>query len=105
MRNKVKLYSLKEFISANKSFELICFKNKIVIVKSLQKHVIDWYHNYLRGPQINRTEETIEQHLSWPKMQDQITESVCICANCQRNKHRHNKYGHLPENEAEASPY
>jgi hypothetical protein len=48
---------------------------------------MDWYPHYLGHPGINRTKETIG------------------CENCQRNKCRHKKYGHLPEKEAEAMPW
>jgi hypothetical protein len=30
---------------------------------------------------------------------------VSKCENCQQNKRRHKKYGHLPEKEAEAMPW
>jgi transposase InsO family protein len=64
--------------------------------------VIDWYHTILCHPGINRTEETILQHLWWPKMQEQITAFVQACPSCQKNKCKHKKYGHLPPKEAEA---
>ena len=68
----------------------------------LQKHVIDWYHTVLCHPGINRTEETISQHLWWPKMRDQITKYVQACPTCQKNKEKQKMYGHLPPKEAEA---
>ena len=77
-------------------------KEKIVIPKMLQKHVIDWYHTVLCHPGINRTEETISQHLWWPKTRDQITMYVQACPTCQKNKRKQKKYGHLPPKEAEA---
>ena len=98
-------YSLKEFKSAGKKFDLICHKDKIVIPSTLQQRIVDWYHNYLGHPGINRTEETISQHLWWPKMRGHITNSVATCNSCQRNKRRHKKYGHLPAKTAEAKPW
>ena len=98
-------YALKEFKSAGKRFDLICHDDKIVIPSTLQQRIVDWYHNYLGHPGINRTEETISQHLWWPKMRDHITNSVATCKSCQRNKRRHKKYGHLPAKEAEAKPW
>ena len=82
--------------------QLICKNNKIVVAKLLQKHVIDWYHTVLCHPGINRTEETIAQHLWWPKMRDQITNFVSACTICQKNKRKQKKYGILPPKEAEA---
>ena len=102
---KPKTYIFKEFHSAVKIFELIYHDNRIIIAKSQQQRIVDWYHDYLGHPGINRTEETICQHLWWPKMRDHITSVVSTCASCQRNKRRHKKYGLLPEKEAEALPW
>jgi len=82
--------------------ELICKNAKIVLPSLLQKHVIDWYHTVLCHPGMNRTEETILQHLWWPKMREQITTFVKACPTCQKNKRKQKKYGHLPPKEAEA---
>jgi hypothetical protein len=67
---------------------LVCFKEKIVTPGQLQKHVINWYHSTLCHPGKIQTEETIGQHLWWPKMQAHITNYVQICPLCQRNKRR-----------------
>ena len=64
--------------------------------------MIDWYHTVLCHPGMNRTEETISQHLWWPKMREQITNYVRACPTCQLNKHKYKHYGHLPPKEAEA---
>ena len=96
---------LQSFHAGGKERKLICRKRKIVIPSTLQDRVVDWYHHYLAHPGINRTEETIGQHLWWGKMRDHITHTVQTCAICQRNKRRHKKYGHLPEKEAEAIPW
>ena len=42
---KVKHYSIKTFKAAGKIFDLICYKNKIVVAHKLQCRVIDWYHS------------------------------------------------------------
>jgi hypothetical protein len=99
---------LKDFHEGGKSRSLICYNNKIVAPKHLQKHVIDWYHItlcLLYHPGSNRTEATITQHLFWPKMRDQITNYVQACPTCQRNKRKVKKYGNLPSKESEASPW
>jgi transposase InsO family protein len=99
------LYFRKDFHGGGKTTSLICFKEKIVIPGRLQKHVINWYHTTLCHPGINRTEETIGQHLWWPKMRTHITNYVQICPLCQRNKRRQKKYGLLPPKLAEATPW
>ena len=98
-------YYLKTFLSGGKQWKLICLKDKIVIAKSQQQQVVNWYHNFLGHPGINRTEESIGQHLWWEDMCKHITLTVNSCLNCQKNKRRHKKYGHLPEKEAEAIPW
>jgi Integrase zinc binding domain len=67
--------------------------------------MFDWYHITLCDPGINRTEETIAQHLFWPKRRDQIATYVQTCPSCQRNKRKVKKYGWLPPKEAETSPW
>ena len=98
-------YESHNFMFAGEQVPVICFKGKMVIPSTLQKRIIDWYHSYLGHPGINRTEETISQHLWWPKMRDQITTAVKVCPICQRNKKQRKKYGHLPPKEAEAIPW
>ena len=83
----------------------MCYKDKIVVPKQLQNHVIDWYHVTLCHPGINRTEESIGQHLFWPKMRDQITKYVQACPTCQKNKRQVKKFGWLPPKEAETVPW
>ena len=99
------LYHLHSFHGGGKTRELICYKEKIVIPKLLQRHVVDWYHTTLCHPGINRTEESIGQHLWWPNMRQQITDYVQSCPTCQRNKRKQKKYGLLPPKEAEAEPW
>ena len=98
-------YYLKDFHGGGKTWSLVCFKEKIVVPKLLQKHILIWYHTTLCHPGINRTEETIGQHLWWPKMREQITAYVKACPSCQRNKRKIKKYGHLPPKEAESIPW
>jgi transposase InsO family protein len=98
-------YFLEDFHGGGKTTALVCYKHKIVIPEKLQNHMIMWYHTTLCHPGINRTEETIGQHLWWPKMRDQITNYVKRCPSCQRNKRKQKKYGLLPPKEAEATPW
>ena len=105
LQQKDSPYQWKDFHGGGKTWSLICHNNKIVVPKLLQKHVIIWYHTTLCHPGINRTEETISQHLWWPKMRQQITEYVKACPTCQKNKRKIKKYGHLPPKQAEATPW
>ena len=65
--------------------------------------MIDWYHTVLCHLGMNQTEESIVQHLWWPKMREQISKYVRACPTCQLNKCKHKCYGHLPPKEAEAT--
>ena len=105
LKEKDSSYYLKTFLAAGKQWKLICYKDKIVIAKQQQIQVVNWYHDYLGHPGINRTEESIGQHLWWPEMRKHITLIVNSCVNCQKNKRRSKKFGHLPEKEAEAIPW
>ena len=81
-------YHLKDFHGGGITRVLVCYNDKIVVPTALQKHVIDWYHTTLCHPGINRTEESIAQHLFWPRMRSQITSHVQACPTCQRNKRK-----------------
>ena len=98
-------YHLKAFHGGGKTRHLVCYKDKIVVPQKLQKHVTDWYHVVLCHPGINRTEESISQHLWWPKLRAHVTNYVKSCPTCQRNKRKVKKYGWLPPKEAEAIPW
>ena len=98
-------YELQEFHGGGKTRTLVCYNGKIVVPSLLQHHVVTWYHTTLCHPGINRTEETIGQHLWWPKMREHITGYVHSCPTCQKNKRKHKKYGLLPPKEAEAIPW
>ncbi len=70
-----RVYSLKKFHGGSTTVHLLCFKDKIVILTSLTKQIVQWHHCLLCHPSINRTEKTIGQHFYWPKMREQITKS------------------------------
>jgi hypothetical protein len=59
------LYSIQPFTGEVKTRELICYNGKIVVPRKLQARVTQWYGRYLGHPGINRTKETIGQHLWW----------------------------------------
>ena len=66
--------------------QLLCYKNRIFVPKVLRKHVVEWYHTYLLHPGETRTEETIAQHLYWPKIRKLVQEHVKACEKCQLAK-------------------
>ena len=92
------------FHGGRKSYSLICYKNKICVLSTLQKWTVQWYHTYLCHPSKTCTKETIQQHLWWPKLCEHITTYCKTCHICQLNKSQSKKYGHLPEKDAEATP-
>ena len=50
---------------------------------------------------INRTEESIAQHLFWKQSREQVTKYVQTCPICKKNTKKVKKYGWLPPKEAE----
>ena len=86
-------YHIKDFHGGGKTRSLVCYEGKIVVPTKLQQHIINWYHTVLYHPGINRTEESIAQHLFWPKSRDQITRYVQTCSICQKNKRKMVKFG------------
>ena len=100
-----KHFALKPFHGGGTTTQLICYKDKIVVPKTLQNRVIDFYHTRLCHPGINRTEETISQYFYWQNMRNDITKAVSTCAICQKQKKQRKKYGHLPVKEAECLPW
>ena len=95
----------KVFHGGETTHSLWTYKDKIYVPVKMQKRVVEWYHNRLLHPGHTRTEETISQHLWWPKLRDQVRSHVKTCPVCQKNKRKKLKYGHLPPKEAEASPW
>ena len=77
----------------------------IVIPQILRSRVLCWYHEYLLHPGINRTEETIGQHLYWPDLRNDVKEHIKSCDRCQRFKKQKKNYGHLPAKVAEGDPW
>lgn len=98
-------YQLKTFRGGGKSYDLICRNDKIVVPDTLQARVLEWYHTTLLHPGVNRTEETIRQHLWWNTIRTDVDEFVRKCPTCQKAKKQRKKYGHLPEKTAESDPW
>ena len=77
--------------------KVLCKNGKLVIPKSLQKQIVQWYHHYLQHPGHSRLEETIKAAMYWKSMRTTIRSHVKKCRSCQtNNKRRKLKYGKLP---------
>ena len=71
-------YSIQHFYKADKKYSLICEKQKIVVLKLLEKQVVEWYHNDLCRPGETRTELSIAQHFYWKNLRKTVRE---VCSN------------------------
>ena len=98
-------YILKNFRGGGRSLSLICVKDKIVIPKTLQHKIVQWYHTNLCHPGETRTEATIRQHFTWKNLDKEVKKVCSTCPTCQRTKKSTIKYGHLPPKEAEIYPW
>jgi hypothetical protein len=78
------------------NIKVLCKDGKLVIPKSLQKQVVQWYHHYLQHPGHTRLEETLRSAMYWKSMRTSIQSYVKKCQSCQINKRRKLKYGKLP---------
>jgi hypothetical protein len=78
------------------NIKVLCKDGKLVIPKSLQKQVVQWYHHYLQHPGHTRLEETLRAAMYWKSMRTSIRSYVKKCRSCQVNKRRKLKYGKLP---------
>ena len=98
-------FSRKEFRGGNKSFNLVCYNDKIIVPITLRERVIKWYHEMLVHPGINRTEYAIRQHFTWPKLHEDVERLCKKCHTCQLTKRNKKNYGHLPAKIAETNPW
>ena len=85
--------------------EVICINNKIYIPEPLRLKILNWYHHFLNHPGATRLENTIKQTMMWPGLSNHCKVHCKKCKNCQLNKKKRDKYGHLPAKEAETTPW
>ena len=52
-------YTLRTFHGAGKTRRLICKDNQICVPSTLQKRMVEWYHNHLCHPGETRTEQQL----------------------------------------------
>ena len=94
------------FSRGGESTALWCLKKKIIVPKVIQKRIVtSWYHDILCHPGTTRTEATIRQHFYWKNLRDDVQKVCSTCTICQFNKRQNKKYGHLPEKQADATPW
>ena len=98
-------YAESTFRGGDKSHDLICHNNKIVIPKDLQQRLVDWYHEMLLHPGETRTEQTLRQHFAWKGLRKTVHDTCVRCPTCQKAKVTNQKYGKLPPKEAEIHPW
>src|SRR5210317_352670 len=98
-------YHIKTFRGGEKKYPLLCYAGKILIPKTLQKRIVEWYHTTLLHPGETRTELTIRQHFTWKGLRNTVQDVCKNCPTCQRTKRSNKKYGILPMKQAEANPW
>ena len=76
-------FHMKSFHGGDKTYDLICQDEKIYIPNSLQTRIVEWYHEQLCHPGINRTEETIRQHFTWKNLRQTVKDICSKCHVCQ----------------------
>jgi hypothetical protein len=85
--------------------KVLCKDGKLVIPKSLQKQVVQWYHHYLQHPGHTHLEETLRAAMYWKSMHTSIRSYVKKCQSCQINKRQKLKYGKLPTKLVISTPW
>ena len=98
-------YHVRSFRGGGKVRTVLCLNDKILVPKSLQQRIVQWYHTTLCHPGETRTEQTIRQHFTWKGLREHVHEICSKCSICQKTKKTSKKYGHLPEKEAECHPW
>ena len=80
-------------------------KQRIIVPETLRERVLKYYHKRLVHPGGARMFDTINQHLTWPKMREHIDNMVKNCHECQLGKRGLRGYGHVPLKDVETQPW
>ena len=99
-----KSYVFKGFTAAGQVCKLIWCIGKIVVPKTLQIHVVQWYHVQLFHPGKTRTEQTIRQHFTLSGLSKTVIIVCALCPMCQITKTKTVKYGKLPAKKQRLPP-
>ena len=108
-KSNPKDYSIDKFLKDSQTErQLITYQGKICVPETLQKRLVEWYHEMLLHPGETRTHKMIAQHFYWPNLRVLVRKVCKYCDLCQRTKKctTHNsKLGHLPPKQAEIIPW
>ena len=86
-------------------YNLVFYKNKVVIPDSLIMPFIRWYHETLNHPGKNRTYLTLSQYFYHRGMEALVDRFLSDCSICQEWKRPTRKYGHLPAQLVQYQPW
>ena len=105
--NNLKTQAEKEGYSTQlvKNLEVLCYKGKMVIPKSLQQWAVACFHHYLQHPGTKCLKETLCLSMYWKDLQMTVQSHVKKCHSCQVNKCNQLKYGKLPTKLAITNPW
>ena len=98
-------YKTKKFTHSDYSYDLVTRDGKIVIPKSMEQEVTEWYHEHLLHPGEKRLELTLRQHFTFIGLGPKVTKVCKACAVCRSLKAQRKKYGKLPPKEPETIPW
>jgi len=98
-------YQFKSFSRGDKTYQIWCLHDKIIVLQNLLDRVTQWYHDYLCHPGETRTEKTIAQYFIWTKLRSTVKNICQRYQTCIKTKKSTKKYGHLPGKKAEANPW
>ena len=83
-------YTIQNFHGAIKKYSFICWYCKIMILKQLEKQVLELYYNVLCHQGETCTESSIFQHFYWKNL-PKLVHNVCTkCIACQFLKQKRN---------------
>ena len=80
-------------------------QERIIVPKSLQNRLMQWYHTMLVHPGSDRLFNTLHQHYTWPNMRAAIAKYVKHCDACQRAKRGQRGYGKVSPKDPETEPW
>ena len=75
---------------------LVHYRNKIYVPKTICKRVLKWYHCYLQHTGGDILAQALTTVCRWPGIDDQSRKLCRTCKDCQKFKKRNYKYGLLP---------
>ena len=80
---------------------LVHYRDRIYMPKTLLKRILTWYHFYLQQPGGDIIAQKLTTVCRRPGIVDQALKLCRTCKDCQKSKKRNAKYGLLPAKDAE----